>query len=251
LPMIFNKREVVPYDTPGGLDTVAVRMPSHPVAQALIRGSGGYIAAPSANTSGRPSPTTAEHVASDLDGKIPMILDGGAVNIGIESTIVDLTGEVPQILRPGYITRTMVEKVIGRAENDPGLASDDPNIRPKAPGMKYRHYAPEADLVLVNGPTDKVVETINSLAAGNREKGIVTGVISTEETYLRYNADIVRSIGSRKDELSISQRLYALLREFDELGARQIYSECFSELDIGPAVMNRLEKAAGHRMIYI
>ncbi len=251
LTMIFKKSDAVPLATTGGLDTVAVRMPSHPAALALISESGGYIAAPSANTSGRPSPTLAAHVAFDLDGKIPMILDGGPVGIGIESTIVDLTGDVPQILRPGYITRDMVEDVIGRTEDDPGLTSDDPDVHPKAPGMKYRHYAPKADLVLVDGDIDKVTAAINRLAAENREKGVVTGVICTAETEGLYQADIVRSTGSREDEVSISRHLYALLREFDALGAGQIYSECFSDLDIGTAVMNRLTRAAGHKIIHV
>ena len=147
LTMIFEKQEIVPKETTGGLDTVAVRMPAHPVALGLIRAAGGYIAAPSANTSGKPSPTLAEHVAQDLNGRIPMILDGGAVQIGIESTIVDFSGEIPMILRPGYITLDMIQKVIGEIQMDPGLGMEDPSAPPKAPGMKYKHYAPKAELI--------------------------------------------------------------------------------------------------------
>ncbi len=249
LTMILPKSDEVPSETTGGLKTVAVRMPDNPVAQALICASGGFIAAPSANLSGRPSPTRAEHVLEDLDGRIPLILDGGEVGIGIESTIVDLTGEVPQILRPGYITSEMIAKVIGPVEDDPALTDTDETTHPKAPGMKYRHYAPKAELILVSGGRQSVVDRINALAAENREKKIRTGVLCTVETEPRYHADLVRSIGSREDEKSIAQHLYSLLREFDESGMDQIYSECFSELKIGKAVMNRLEKAAGHHII--
>ncbi len=269
LTMILPKSEAVPFETTGGLDTVAVRMPSHPVAAALIRESGGYIAAPSANVSGRPSPTMAEHVLEDLDGRIPLILDGGTVGIGIESTIVDLScltlgkspsavpeeenrctdNRIPQILRPGYITEDMIAAVIGAVEDDPALTVVDDSAHPKAPGMKYRHYAPKAELILVKGDQPKVIERINSLAAENSRKGIRTGVLCTAETEPQYDADVVKSIGSRDDEEIIAQHLYALLREFDESGVDQIYSECFSDLAIGKAVMNRLEKAAGHRMI--
>ena len=145
--MIVKKSAAVPYETTGGMDTVAVRMPNHPIALALIAASGTYIAAPSANTSGRPSPTAAEHVMTDLNEKIPLILDGGSVGIGIESTIIDLTEETPMILRPGYITQEMLEEVIGEVHVDPGLIASDSLQKPKAPGMKYRHYAPKADPV--------------------------------------------------------------------------------------------------------
>ena len=164
LTMIVRKNDKVPYETTGGMDTVAVRMPNHPVALELIRRSGGYIAAPSANTSGKPSPTLAEHVAFDMDGRIPMILDGGPVGIGIESTIVDLTEDIQMILRPGYITPKMLEKVIGEVKMDPGIIASDSLQKPKAPGMKYKHYAPKADLILVDGEEEKVVAKINALA---------------------------------------------------------------------------------------
>ena len=194
--MIFQKSDIVPMETTGGLDSVAVRFPSDPVAAALIRAAGGYVAAPSANTSGRPSPTTAQHVYEDLQGKIPMILDGGAVTIGLESTIVDLTEEIPTILRPGYISLEMVQAVLGEAKMDKGLISSDSNIHPKAPGMKYRHYAPKADLKIVEGPVEKVVAYINEKAKAGK-----VGIICTEETKDRYPAGDVKCIGSRKSEL--------------------------------------------------
>lgn len=250
LTMVLKKSNIVPYGTTGGLDTVAVRMPSHPIALEMIRHGGGYIAAPSANTSGRPSPTLASHVADDMDGIIPMILDGGAVGIGIESTIVDLTEGVPTILRPGFITKEMLEEVVGEVQIDKGLAADS-KTPPKAPGMKYRHYAPKAELIIVEGAREAVVEKINVLVKENEEKGIRTGIIGTEETISGYQTGIIKSMGTRNDELSISSHLYSILREFDESDAEMIYSESFEEGAMGSAIMNRLLKAAGHKIIYV
>lgn len=250
LTMVLKKSEIVPYGTTGGLNTVAVRMPSHKIALELIRSSGGYIAAPSANTSGRPSPTLAEHVADDMKGIIPMIIDGGAVGIGIESTIVDLTEGVPTILRPGFITKEMLEAVVGEVQIDKGLSADA-KVPPKAPGMKYRHYAPKAELIIVEGTSETVVAKINALTKENIQKGICTGIIGTEETVSRYPMGIVKSIGTRSDELSISSHLYGILREFDESDAQIIYSESFEEGAMGSAIMNRLLKAAGHKVICV
>lgn len=250
LTMVMKKSEIVPYGTTGGLDTVAVRMPSHPIALEMIRQGGGYIAAPSANTSGRPSPTLAAHVADDMDGIIPLILDGGAVGIGIESTIVDLTEDIPTILRPGFITKEMLEEVVGEVQIDKGLAADA-KTPPKAPGMKYRHYAPKAELIIVEGPSEAVVQKINELAKENEAKGISTGIIGTEETYSCYPIGLVKSMGTRNDELSISSHLYSILREFDESDAEIIYSESFEEGAMGSAIMNRLLKAAGHKIIHV
>ena len=178
LTMIFRKKECVPSGTTGGLSTVAVRMPSDEIARELIRQGGGYIAAPSANVSGRPSPTTAQHVYEDMKGRIPMILDGGPVRIGLESTIVDLTEEHPVILRPGYITLSMIRSITGEAEVDRGLIADNSTVRPKAPGMKYRHYAPRAELWIVEGPMERVVSYINEKCSAFPG----TGIICTEET---------------------------------------------------------------------
>lgn len=250
LTMVFQKSDAVPYGTTGGLNTVAVRMPSHPIALEMIRFGGGYIAAPSANTSGRPSPTLAEHVAEDMDGIIPMILDGGAVGIGIESTIVDLTEEIPTILRPGFITKEMLEEVVGEVQIDKGLSADS-KTPPKAPGMKYRHYAPKADLIIIEGNAEAVVEKINALTEENESKGICTGVIGTEESVQNYQKGLVKSIGTRADELTISSHLYGILREFDESDVKIIYSESFAEGAMGSAIMNRLLKAAGHKVIHV
>ena len=166
LTMVFPKSEIVPEKATGGLDTVAVRFPSHPVARAIIRAAGLPIAAPSANSSGKPSPTRASHVEFDLNGKIDMIIDGGAAEWGLESTIVDVSGEVPMILRPGAVTKEMMEKVVGTVEIDPAiLQKPAADFRPKAPGMKYTHYSPKAEVVLVKGETKAVVDEINQKLA--------------------------------------------------------------------------------------
>ena len=249
LTMIFEKSEVVPYGTTGGLDTVAVRMPTDEVARALIRAAGGFVSAPSANTSGRPSPTLAEHVAEDLGGKIDMILDGGAVEIGLESTILDMTVTPPMILRPGAITAEMFEEVIGKVDVDETLLVAESEKAPKAPGMKYRHYAPKADLSIVEGPMELVIDAINQMSAERMAKGHRVGVIGTQETVGRYKADVVKSIGTRTDEATIANHLYAVLREFDDAEVEYIYSESFAAGGIGSAIMNRLLKAAGHHVI--
>lgn len=252
LTMIVYKNEKVPYETTGGMETVAVRMPNHPVALRLIEESGCLIAAPSANTSGRPSPTEAAHVASDMDGRIPMILDGGAVGIGIESTIIDLTEPVPMILRPGYITGEMLEDVLGEAVcMDPGMIATDSAKKPKAPGMKYKHYAPRADLIVVEGKTDAVVAEINRRTELCRADGQRVGVIATDETRRRYHSDYTVSIGARADEEAIARHLYKILREFDEHEIDVIYSESFATPRIGQAIMNRLLKAAGHQVVTV
>lgn len=252
LTMIVWKNDRVPYETTGGMETVAVRMPDHPVALRLIRESGRLVAAPSANISGRPSPTEAAHVARDMDGRIPMILDGGAVGIGIESTIIDLTEETPMILRPGYITQEMLTDVLGaEVRIDPGIIASDSGQKPRAPGMKYKHYAPRADLILVEGETGKVVETINRLAGERRAAGKKVGIIATDETMERYDGADTVSIGARSDEDAIARHLYKLLREFDDRGVDIIYSESFATPRIGQAIMNRLRKAAGHQIITV
>lgn len=250
LTMIFRKTDAVPYGTTGGLDTVAVRMPNHTIALELIRSGGGYIAAPSANTSGRPSPTLAEHVLEDMDGKVDMIIDGGAVGIGIESTIIDMSGEVPVILRPGFINQSMIEAQIGPVQMDKTISRQvDATERPKAPGMKYKHYAPRADLTIIEGDEAAVVRTINSYADQYEAKGIQVGIIATDETAGLYQRGVVMSIGRRSDEVSISQHLFQVLREFDHTGVGVIFSESFSGGEMGLAIMNRLLKAAGHKKI--
>ena len=247
LTMIFHKSKRVPMETTGGLDTVAVRMPENQVARELIQAGGGYISAPSANISGKPSPTMATHVKEDMNGRIEMILDGGAVKIGVESTILDMTVTPPMILRPGAITKRMLEKVLPQVAVDPAVYSLEEHIEAKAPGMKYRHYAPNAPLVLVEGTSEDVIKAINYAVKEKEKSGIKVGVIGTDESVQYYKASYVKSIGTRMDENSIAQNLYSILREFDEEEVDYAFSESFSEEGIGLAIMNRLYKAAGYK----
>ncbi len=251
LTMIFEKTDAVPYGTTGGLDTVAVRMPEDDIAAAVIRAGGGYIAAPSANTSGRPSPTKARHVKEDLEGRIDMIVDGGPTEIGVESTILDMTADPPMILRPGAVTREMLEELAGPVCVDKAVIAPESKERPKAPGMKYRHYAPRAELCIIEGEMEAVADAVNRMAEEKFACGYKIGIIGTDETLGKYKKGIVKSIGTREDEAVIANRLYGILREFDEENVDYIFSEAFPTGGIGSAVMNRLLKAAGHHVIYI
>lgn len=249
LTMILPKAQIIPEETTGGLSTVAVRYPAHKTALALIEAAGGYVAAPSANTSGKPSPTLAKHVKEDMEGRIEMIIDGGEVGIGLESTIIDLTVNPPEILRPGYVTKEMLAQVLEEVETDVTILSDKSGQAPKAPGMKYRHYAPKGKLTIVSGEKEKVIAYVNGRLGIAKEEGRKTGVICTDETKEAYLADSVKPTGSRADELAAAKQLYRILREFDEENIEEMYSEAFFDEGIGQAVMNRLLKAAGHQLI--
>lgn len=252
LTMIFNKSDMVPFETTGGLDTVAVRMPSNKIARRFIEAAGGYIAAPSANISGRPSPTVAQYVIEDMQGRIEMIIDGGASDVGLESTIVDVTGPSVMILRPGYITQEMLEDVLQEEVLwDRAIIDSNSKTPPKAPGMKYRHYAPKGELVVVEGDPQRVIEEINRLVAIGQNEGKKTGVIATDETKDRYVADSVKSAGRREHEEDAAHLLFKILREFDDEGMELMYSESFEGTGIGRAIMNRLLKAAGHKVIKV
>lgn len=248
LTMILKKKDIVPKETTGGLETVAIRFPSHKTAQALIEAAGGFVAAPSANASGRPSPTLAKYVAEDMDGRIDMIIDGGAVGIGLESTIIDLTGEEPMILRPGYVTQEMLSGVLGQVDMDKTILDANCKERPKAPGMRYRHYAPRAELVIMEGTRENVTAAINEKTRAYQAAGERVGVIATDETKEDYFADIVKSVGAREDEDAVARSLFRILREFDDENVTKIYSEAFCAEGLGQAVMNRLLKAAGHHV---
>ncbi len=252
LTMRFLKNEMVPDETTGGLDTVAVRMPDHPIALEFIRAAGGYIAAPSANRSGRPSPTLAEHVAEDMDGIIPLILDGGQVGIGIESTIVDLADGDISILRPGFITKEMLEETLGQAVCfDKGIDGCHENEQPKAPGMKYRHYAPKAEMAIVDGEAEKVIAYINEETQRLAENGKKVGVMATTETADKYVAKHIKVMGSRKEPGSLAYDFYKILREFDEEEIDYIFAEGLGEEGVEHAVMNRMIRAAGHRRVQL
>lgn len=226
-----------------GLDTVAVRMPSHPVALGLIKACDLPIAAPSANTSGKPSPTTAKHVQDDLDGRIAGIVDGGATGVGVESTVLDCTGEIPIILRPGGVTKEQLESIIGQVKEDVALTKKDET--PKAPGMKYTHYAPKAPLTLVKGDHS----FIQNLIDRKRAEGMKIGVLVASEHQALYKADYVVTTGSLAELSTVASGLYDALRKFDQWKVDFIYSEVFPEEGIGKAIMNRLSKAAGHQLI--
>lgn len=258
LTIILPKKDIVPDGTTGGLKTVAIRMPSHPAALDLIKKSGLYIAAPSANTSGRPSPTTALHVAEDMMGKIDVILDGGAVGIGIESTIVDLTDDTPAILRPGFVTKSMLENVIGPVNIDPALINPDPTLRPKAPGMKYTHYAPKGELTVVEADSSKglsstkdIIDVINELTEDKISQGYKVAVITTQDNAPFYISNNVLIAGEEGKGETIAAKLYSILRQCDDLNVDFIYSEAFNHGELGSAIMNRLLKAAGQRVITV
>ena len=249
LTIILEKSPIVPLEITGGQESVAVRMPNHPVALAIIEAGGGFVSAPSANTSGRPSPTSAAHVLEDLDGRIEMIVDGGNVSIGLESTIIDMTVSPPVILRPGGVTQEMLEEVIGKVKMGTGNVADDSREKPKAPGMKYRHYAPKGKLVIVEGDLEREVLAIQKLVEEKLSENVKAGIIATEETFDQYKEGVVKNIGSRKELATIATNLYGVLREFDQEEMEYIYSESIPVHGIGNAIKNRLDKAAGHNYI--
>ena len=258
MTVVLKKRNIVPNATSGGLDTVAVRLPDNNIARAIIKESGVPIAAPSANTSGRPSPTKASHVLEDMNGKIDMIIDGGTVGIGVESTIVDLTGDIPTLLRPGAITFEMLQEVCTEVDIDPAiehlLASGE---APKAPGMKYKHYAPKADMKMLRGNEDSVLDYLKKEIL---ESEINTAILTVDEhrAFLekiisdnnKENIELL-SLGSLKDMKTVAHNLFDVLRKCDELGVSTILSESFDESGIGRAIMNRLKKASGFNIIYL
>jgi len=251
LTLVLKASEIVPKETTGGLDTVAVRMPNHKVALALIRESGVPIAAPSANLAGRPSPTTAEHVRQDLEGRIDMILDAGSVKIGVESTVVDLTFRPPRILRPGGLPDEELRRILGDVTIHPAVIADREihlDYAP-SPGMRHRHYAPKAQLILVEGSMKALIKKVQELVDYYADKGKRTGVLATNETYYRYKADVIKSLGSRNDPPSLAKNLFRMLREFEEEKVDVIIAEGVPLKHVGLAVMNRLRKASGFNIV--
>lgn len=249
LTLIFKKSANVPEEVTAGLDTIAVRMPDNPIALELIKRSGLPIAAPSANLSGKPSPTLPEHVIDDLKGKVDVILCGSKSRVGLESTVLDMTGGVPVILRPGGVTLEELRKVLGEVAVDRGIV--DEKTVPKAPGMKYTHYAPEADMVIVKGELPKIREKIQQLVDESVRKGFKAGVLASEETKNYYRNCTVLSMGSRTRMEDIASNIFEKLREFDKTGVDKIFAEALEEEYIGRAVMNRMKKAAGFNIIEV
>lgn len=251
LTLIFKHSNIVPDVTVAGLDTVAIRMPKHRVALALIKQSNRPIAAPSANLAGRPSPTSAKHVVEDLNGRIDAILDAGATNIGVESTVLDLSIDPPLILRPGGTSFEALKKVLNEVKLHPFVEAEQeiPLEKTRSPGMKHKHYAPKADVILVEGSVSAMTNKIKQLAECYKLKGAKVGILATDETLNSYKADVVRSLGSRFNLEVIAQNLFRLLREVDAQNVDLIIAEGVPSEGIGLAVMNRLRKASGYHII--
>lgn len=250
LTIIFAKTHRVPYETTAGLDTVAVRMPDHPIALELIKKAGVPVAAPSANRSGKPSPTLAEHVLEDMDGRIPWILDGGPCRVGVESTVLDMTGDTPTVLRPGGVTLEMLEQVIGTVLADSSLFSGKETERPRSPGMKYTHYAPKGEVLVVSGDHEKVAQWINRSAHQDELDGKTAVVLAAAEHLADYSVRC-RAFGAAGHPEETATHIFRLFRDCDRLGADKIYVEAIAKDGIGLAVMNRIEKAAGGRVVHL
>jgi L-threonylcarbamoyladenylate synthase len=253
LTLVFKRSETVPEVTVAGLDTIAIRMPQHKVALALIRESDRPIAAPSANLAGRPSPTSAKHVFDDLNGRIDALLDGGPTRIGVESTVLDLSVDPPQVLRPGGTTLETLRKVVGDVKLHPFVVADKelPIEKTRSPGMKHKHYAPSAKVIIVEGAISAVIAKVKELADAYGLKGVKVGVLATDETIGAYRADVVKSLGSRFNLAVIAQNLFRLLREFDAEGVDVIIAEGVPTEGLGLAVMNRLRKASGYNIVKV
>jgi L-threonylcarbamoyladenylate synthase len=251
LTIIFKHSDLVPQVTVAGLGTVAIRMPKHKVALALITQSRCPIAAPSANLAGKPSPTTAQHVYEDLNGRIDAIIDGGATNIGVESTVVDLSVDPPMLLRPGGTPFEALKKVLGDMKLHPFVqAEQELSLQEiRSPGMKHKHYAPKAQVILVEGNVSAVMAKVKMLAETYKVKGEKVGILATDETQLAYKADVVKSLGSRSNLATVAQNLFRLLREVDAENVDVIIAEGVPSDGLGLAVMNRLRKASGYHII--
>lgn len=257
LTLVMSKSDRVPTIITAGLTTVAVRMPAHPIALALINQAGVPVAAPSANISGKPSPTTSAHVIEDLSGKIDMIIDGGNSDVGVESTVVDVTSYPPVILRPGGITPAQIAEVCGDCLMDPALNNLSNDYIPKAPGMKYKHYSPNAKICIIEGNLENVIIKINGMAEEHLNSNQKVGILATDQSFQNYNKSsatehlAVLSAGDRTKPFTIASQLFSLLREFDKIGVDIILAEAVDDNDIGLAIMNRLNKAAGYNIIKV
>jgi L-threonylcarbamoyladenylate synthase len=248
ITIVLNKKDIVPKTTSGGLNTVAIRMPAHKIAQALIKESGIPIAAPSANISGRPSPTKGAHVKDEMQGRVSGIILGDDCNYGLESTVLDMTEDIPMILRPGSITKEDLENLIGEVLLDPSLEKKEDNKKAKAPGMKYTHYSPNAEVYIVSGDKENVVNEINKKIKENTSNNLKTGVMCLEENKYKYDGFCI-SLGKTLDE--VGSNLFGTLIEMDNNNIDIIYSEEFPNEGVGRAIMNRLLKSAGYKIINV
>ncbi len=246
LTMILPKRDIVPMRTTGGLDTVGVRCPDHPVTLELIRRAGVPVAAPSGNTSGRPSPTTAQHMAEDMTGRIDGIVDGGPCGVGVESTIIDLTVSPPRLLRPGGLPLEALEEVLGTVLVDSAVTAEPKEgEKPKAPGMAYRHYAPKAPVTVVSGNRDA------SAAYIKKHLSPTSGVICFSEYVPMFAGCPVHDLGPAADKAEQARHVFDALRTFDETAVTEIWAQCPDGQGLGLAVENRLKKAAGFHVIEV
>ena len=251
LTIVFQRSENIPIESTAGLNTIAVRMPQHKIALALIKKSKCSIAAPSANISGKPSPTLAKHVFDDLNGKIDAILDGGPTCIGVESTVVNITVDPPEVLRPGGISIEDLIKTIGDIKIHPFVLTDKQLAIEKirSPGMKHKHYAPKAKVILVEGAVLLIIKKVTEIAKQYMLKELKVGILATQETVQYYNADIVKSLGSRFNLKGVAHNLFSLLREFDDENVDIIVAEGVPSEGVGLAIMNRLRKAAAYNIV--
>jgi L-threonylcarbamoyladenylate synthase len=250
LTLVLEKSDKIPPVITAGLSTVGLRAPSHPIALALIREAGISIAAPSANLSGKPSPTTSKHVIDDLNGRVDVIIDGGSADIGVESTVLDVTTDMPVILRPGGVSFEQLRDVVGNVSIDPSLMKKpSEDLVPRAPGMKYTHYSPKADVIVVEGEPLKVAEKINSLIMEYQSQNIPVGVLSTKQTRELYKGIPSITLGDRMEPETIAANLFKAFRDFDDIGIKVILAEAINNEGIGLAVMNRMKKAAGYNII--
>lgn len=251
LTLIFKRSKIIPDVTVSGLDTIAIRMPRHNVALALLRESGCPISAPSANLAGKPSPTTAEHVLEDLDGRIDVVLDAGPTHIGVESTVLDLTADPPQVLRPGGTPYEDLMQVLGVVRLHPAaIAEKEVSVeKARSPGLKHKHYAPNADLIVVEGEMPAIIRKVKELVDSYIAGGAKVGVLATDETVNQYSRGVVKSLGNRSDLALAAKNLFRLLREFDKEGVNIIIAEGIPLEGLGLAVMNRLRKASGYKII--
>lgn len=249
ITIILPKSNIVPKAVTGGLDTIAVRMPDNDIARALIKYADTPIAAPSANISGRPSPTTAQAVYKDLQSRIDMVLDGGACQFGVESTIVDCTEDIPIILRPGAITKEMLEEIFPVVKIDKAIVGA--NVVPKAPGMKYKHYAPKVDMILIEGDNEKMSSSIKEILHKYENEGKKVGLLVSDEVANELNHQNTFSYGSQENLAQIASEIYEGLRYFDDKDVDIILAQGTTDKGIGLAIMNRFHKASGFNSIFI
>jgi len=252
LTIILKKKDIVPNETSASLDSIGIRMPNNEIALKLIELSETTIAAPSANISGRPSPTDLQRCVEDLDGKVDCILGGEQSDIGVESTIVDCTVNPPLVLRPGGVTLEMLREIDPNINIDPAIMKKpEPNLKPKAPGMKYRHYAPKAKVTIVSGNKKNTIEKIKEMVHYNIEKKKKVCILTVDENEKEYSEGIKISLGSLNDLSTVARNLFETLRKCDDIGADVVFAESFEQKGVGIAIMNRLNKAAGFDIVEV